>query len=122
MVSNGYECRQLSGSECPRAHKFNTWWPRTKFEQVAAAECPKGSVGTAYRRCSEKAGWSAAVDLSSCRSRQLIDSQLYQWSELLLANSSMLNSYQALQLVEDLNEISRRADEEDELNDEARNR
>lgn len=116
MVNNGYECRQLSSSECPRAYKFNTWWPRTKFDEVAIAECPKGSVGKAYRMCRETEGWKSHVDLSDCKSSQLIDSQLYKWSELLRANSSMLNSYQALQLTEDLNEITRRADEEDELN------
>ena len=45
LTSHGNECRQLSSSECPRAFKFNMWWPRTPFQQVAKAECPKGTIG-----------------------------------------------------------------------------
>ena len=45
LTSNGNECRQLSSSECPRAFKFNMWWPRTPFHQIAKAECPKGTIG-----------------------------------------------------------------------------
>lgn len=119
-MTNGYECRQLSSSECPKAFMFNTWWPRTKFDNYASADCPKGSTGQAYRYCSERTGWLMKVDLSNCQSKKLLDSQLYKWSSLLLSNGSLLNSYQALQIAEDLNEITQRADESDELSYESK--
>jgi len=118
MTTKGNECRQLSSSECPRAFKFDIWWPRTGFNKLANASCPKGSVGIAYRFCNEANGWSNVVDLRDCKSLKLINSQLAKWSKMLLANNSQLNSYQALQLAEDLNKITLEADLEDELNQE----
>ncbi len=114
-------CRQLSSSECPRSYAFNTWWPRTKFSEYATAECPKGSTGSAYRFCSQANGWSLKVDLTDCRSQNLIDLQLYKWSQLLTTNSSLLNAYQALQLADDLSRITALADSEDDLNYDATN-
>jgi len=118
MTNKGNECRQLSSSECPRAFKFNIWWPRTSFNRFTNASCPKGSIGTAYRFCNELNGWSPVVDLRDCKSLKIIDSQLAKWSKMLLkSNGSQLNSYQALQLAEDLNRITFEADLDDELNE-----
>ena len=51
-------------------------------------------------------------------SLKIIDSQLAKWSKMLLkSNGSQLNSYQALQLAEDLNRITFEADLDDELNE-----
>ena len=103
--------------ECPRAFKFNTWWPRTKFESIAVAKCPKGSVGKAYRLCeTQTSGWAGSVDITEWQSETLLQMQLYKWSKLLSGNSSLLNSYQALELAHDLNQITKQADDDDELN------
>ena len=117
MTSKGNECRQLSSNECPRTFKFDILWPRTSFNKMANSSCPKGSIGTAFRYCNELNGWSAIVDLRDCKSLKLIDSQLAKWSKMLIANNSQLNSYQALQLVEDLNQITLDAELDDDLDD-----
>ena len=68
-------------------------------------------------------GWSVKVDLSDCMSQKLVDSQLYKWSELLILGSGsknnvstqLLNSYQALQLAAELEQITKSADDDDDL-------
>ena len=115
MTSKGNECRQLSSNECPKAFAYNIWWPRTAFNSIANASCPKGSIGTAFRTCVENTGWLNDVDLSDCKSLRLIDSQLFKWSQELNANKSQLNSYQAFKLVEDLNRVTMEADDDDDL-------
>ena len=118
MVTKGNECRQLSSNECPKAFAFNIWWPRTTFGSRANASCPKGSEGRAYRSCGEnQVGWLNDIDLSDCRSNQIIDSQLFKLTQELQQKKSELNSYQAFKLVEDLTRITSDADLEDNLVD-----
>ncbi|KAM6985970.1 cadherin EGF LAG seven-pass G-type receptor 1 [Aplochiton taeniatus] len=42
---------------CPKAFDQGIWWPKTKFGRPAAVSCPKGSLGTAIRHCSDEKGW-----------------------------------------------------------------
>uniref|UniRef100_A0A8D3CGK1 Cadherin EGF LAG seven-pass G-type receptor 1a n=1 Tax=Scophthalmus maximus TaxID=52904 RepID=A0A8D3CGK1_SCOMX len=42
---------------CPKAFDAGIWWPKTKFGRPAAMNCPKGSIGTAIRHCSDEKGW-----------------------------------------------------------------
>ncbi|XP_028304678.1 cadherin EGF LAG seven-pass G-type receptor 1 isoform X4 [Gouania willdenowi] len=49
---------------CPKAFDSGIWWPRTKFGRPAAMNCPKGSIGTAVRHCSDK-GW-LSPELFNC--------------------------------------------------------
>ncbi|XP_022527058.2 cadherin EGF LAG seven-pass G-type receptor 1 isoform X3 [Astyanax mexicanus] len=42
---------------CPKAFDAEIWWPRTKFGRPVAINCPKGSIGTAVRHCSDENGW-----------------------------------------------------------------
>uniref|UniRef100_A0A7N8Y4Q1 Cadherin EGF LAG seven-pass G-type receptor 1a n=1 Tax=Mastacembelus armatus TaxID=205130 RepID=A0A7N8Y4Q1_9TELE len=50
---------------CPKAFDAGIWWPKTKFGRPAAVNCPKGSIGTAIRHCSEEKGW-LAPELFNC--------------------------------------------------------
>uniref|UniRef100_H3BZ58 Cadherin EGF LAG seven-pass G-type receptor 1 n=1 Tax=Tetraodon nigroviridis TaxID=99883 RepID=H3BZ58_TETNG len=50
---------------CPKAFDAGIWWPKTRFGRPAATQCPKGSVGTAIRHCSDEKGWLQA-DLFNC--------------------------------------------------------
>ncbi len=118
MVTKGNECRQLSSNECPRAFAFNIWWPRTPFGSRANSSCPKGSSGRSFRSCGDnQIGWLNDIDLSDCRSNQIIDSQLFKLTQELEQKKSELNSYQAFKLVEDLTRITSYADLEDNLVD-----
>uniref|UniRef100_A0A3Q3WKM9 Cadherin EGF LAG seven-pass G-type receptor 1 n=1 Tax=Mola mola TaxID=94237 RepID=A0A3Q3WKM9_MOLML len=42
---------------CPKVFDAGIWWPKTKFGRPAATNCPKGSIGTAIRHCSDEKGW-----------------------------------------------------------------
>ncbi|KAB5571510.1 hypothetical protein PHYPO_G00225740 [Pangasianodon hypophthalmus] len=73
---------------CPKAFDAGIWWPRTMFGGPAAANCPKGSSGTAVRHCSDKEGW-LPPELFNCTS--LTFTKLRKESEELHANSSRLD-------------------------------
>lgn len=112
---NQNQCRQLTASaQCPKAFKFNMWWPRTDFNSPSNTSCPRGASGLAYRSCDDaNSGWSNNVDLSECQSVKLIDSQMLKWSHELSTNKSQLNAYQAFKLVEELSRIVREAEQND---------
>uniref|UniRef100_A0A671R1N7 Cadherin EGF LAG seven-pass G-type receptor 1-like n=1 Tax=Sinocyclocheilus anshuiensis TaxID=1608454 RepID=A0A671R1N7_9TELE len=42
---------------CPKVFDAGIWWPRTNFGRPVAMNCPKGSIGTAVRHCSDEKGW-----------------------------------------------------------------
>ncbi|KAM9471158.1 cadherin EGF LAG seven-pass G-type receptor 1 [Clarias gariepinus] len=73
---------------CPKAFDAGIWWPRTMFGGPAAANCPKGSGGTAVRHCSEKEGW-LSPELFNCTSYTF--TKLRKESEELHTNSSRLD-------------------------------
>ncbi|XP_077449680.1 cadherin EGF LAG seven-pass G-type receptor 1 isoform X2 [Stigmatopora argus] len=50
---------------CPKAFEAGIWWPKTPFGRPAAMNCPKGSVGTAIRHCSDEKGW-LSPELFNC--------------------------------------------------------
>ncbi|XP_049616876.1 cadherin EGF LAG seven-pass G-type receptor 1 isoform X5 [Syngnathus scovelli] len=50
---------------CPKAFDSGIWWPKTKFGRPAAMNCPKGSIGTAVRHCSDEKGW-LSPELFNC--------------------------------------------------------
>ncbi|XP_061523757.1 cadherin EGF LAG seven-pass G-type receptor 1 isoform X2 [Phycodurus eques] len=50
---------------CPKAFDAGIWWPKTQFGRPAAMNCPKGSVGTAIRHCSDDKGW-LSPELFNC--------------------------------------------------------
>uniref|UniRef100_A0AAQ5YGU7 Cadherin EGF LAG seven-pass G-type receptor 1a n=1 Tax=Amphiprion ocellaris TaxID=80972 RepID=A0AAQ5YGU7_AMPOC len=50
---------------CPKAFDSGIWWPKTKFGRPAAMNCPKGSIGTAIRHCSDEKGW-LSPELFNC--------------------------------------------------------
>lgn len=103
MTLKGNECRQIMSDQCPKAYEFNTWWPRTEFNKIANSSCPRGSIGTAYRSCTPD-GWMSNVDLTECRSLSL---------NSLNSLQSITNSYQAFKLVEDLNRICTKSENDD---------
>ncbi|XDV52911.1 hypothetical protein PO909_021553 [Leuciscus waleckii] len=73
---------------CPKAFEGGIWWPRTTFGGPAATNCPKGSIGTAIRHCSDDKGW-LPPELFNCTS--LSFSKLKKESEDLYANSSRMD-------------------------------
>ncbi|KAM6289159.1 LOW QUALITY PROTEIN: cadherin EGF LAG seven-pass G-type receptor 2-like, partial [Aegotheles albertisi] len=87
---------------CPRGHRGQIWWPRTRFGLPAAAPCPKGSVGTALRHCDEHKGW-LPPNLFNCSA--LAFAPLRAWAERLSRDEWRLDPAQsrvvALQLRED---------------------
>lgn len=117
LAPKSSECRQIATTECPRAFKFNIWWPRVGFNTQANASCPKGASGIAFLQCTN-AGWANAADLSDCKSARLVGSQLSIWHQTLIGNFSMLNAYQALQLTEELERLSGEAEREDQWDEE----
>ncbi|CAN9508289.1 unnamed protein product [Ophioblennius macclurei] len=73
---------------CPKAFDAGIWWPRTKFERPAAMNCPKGSLGTAIRHCSEK-GW-LSPELFNCTT--VTFTHLKKMNEDLRRNTSRMDS------------------------------
>uniref|UniRef100_A0A7N8YA50 Cadherin EGF LAG seven-pass G-type receptor 1a n=1 Tax=Mastacembelus armatus TaxID=205130 RepID=A0A7N8YA50_9TELE len=74
---------------CPKAFDAGIWWPKTKFGRPAAVNCPKGSIGTAIRHCSEEKGW-LAPELFNCTT--ITFSHLKKLNEDLRRNSSRMDS------------------------------
>ncbi|XP_029969262.1 cadherin EGF LAG seven-pass G-type receptor 1 isoform X2 [Salarias fasciatus] len=72
---------------CPKAFDAGIWWPRTKFGRPAAMNCPKGSLGTAIRHCSEK-GW-LSPELFNCTT--VTFTHLKKMNEDLRRNSSRMD-------------------------------
>ncbi|XP_034019490.1 cadherin EGF LAG seven-pass G-type receptor 1 isoform X2 [Thalassophryne amazonica] len=72
---------------CPKAFDAGIWWPKTKFGRPAAVSCPKGSVGTAIRHCSEK-GW-LSPELFNCTT--ITFAHLKKLSNDLRHNSSIMD-------------------------------
>ncbi|KAJ8392025.1 hypothetical protein AAFF_G00083350 [Aldrovandia affinis] len=73
---------------CPKAFEAGIWWPKTKFGRPAAVNCPKGSVGTAIRHCSEEKGW-LPPELFNCTT--ITFSQLTKMSEEMHRNKSRMD-------------------------------
>ncbi|KAK5896022.1 hypothetical protein CgunFtcFv8_009667 [Champsocephalus gunnari] len=74
---------------CPKAFDADIWWPKTKFGRPAAINCPKGSIGTAIRHCSEEKGW-LSPELFNCTTVSF--SHLKKLNEDLRRNSSRMDS------------------------------
>ncbi|XP_033930567.1 cadherin EGF LAG seven-pass G-type receptor 1 isoform X1 [Pseudochaenichthys georgianus] len=74
---------------CPKAFDADIWWPKTKFGRPAAINCPKGSIGTAIRHCSEEKGW-LSPELFNCTT--VTFSHLKKLNEDLRRNSSRMDS------------------------------
>ena len=50
---------------CPRAFAGDLWWRRTEFGNIAEEACPRGTVGTATRNCTEE-GWQEPTAVWMC--------------------------------------------------------
>ncbi|XP_072233193.1 cadherin EGF LAG seven-pass G-type receptor 1 isoform X2 [Leuresthes tenuis] len=74
---------------CPKAFDAGIWWPRTKFGRPAAKNCPKGSIGTAIRHCSDEKGW-LSPELFNCTADTF--SHLKKLNEDLHRNTSRMDS------------------------------
>uniref|UniRef100_A0AAY4D3X6 Cadherin EGF LAG seven-pass G-type receptor 1 n=1 Tax=Denticeps clupeoides TaxID=299321 RepID=A0AAY4D3X6_9TELE len=73
---------------CPKAFDAGIWWPKTMFGRPAATNCPKGSVGTAIRHCSDENGW-LPPDLFNCTT--VTFAQLKKMNDELNRNESRLD-------------------------------
>ncbi|XP_036375616.1 cadherin EGF LAG seven-pass G-type receptor 1 [Megalops cyprinoides] len=73
---------------CPKAFDAGIWWPKTKFGRPAAVNCPKGSVGTAIRHCSEEKGW-LPPELFNCTTATF--SELIKMNEDVARNRSRMD-------------------------------
>uniref|UniRef100_A0A672P462 Cadherin EGF LAG seven-pass G-type receptor 1 n=1 Tax=Sinocyclocheilus grahami TaxID=75366 RepID=A0A672P462_SINGR len=68
---------------CPKAFDAGIWWPRTNFGRPVAMNCPKGSIGTAVRHCSDEKGW-LPPELFNCTTitfshlKKLVDLDLHR--------------------------------------------
>ncbi|TNM91384.1 hypothetical protein fugu_019764 [Takifugu bimaculatus] len=74
---------------CPKAFHAGIWWPKTRFGRPAATQCPKGSVGTAIRHCSDEKGWLQA-DLFNCTT--VTFTHLKKMNDDLRRNTSRMDS------------------------------
>uniref|UniRef100_A0A3Q3FZG8 Cadherin EGF LAG seven-pass G-type receptor 1 n=1 Tax=Labrus bergylta TaxID=56723 RepID=A0A3Q3FZG8_9LABR len=74
---------------CPKAFDSGIWWPKTKFGLPAAMNCPKGSIGTAIRHCSNEKGW-LSPELFNCTT--ITFSHLMKLNEYLHRNTSRMDS------------------------------
>ncbi|XP_074554309.1 cadherin EGF LAG seven-pass G-type receptor 1 isoform X2 [Halichoeres trimaculatus] len=81
---------------CPKAFDSGIWWPKTKFGRPAAMNCPKGSIGTAVRHCSDEKGW-LSPDLFNCTT--VTFSHLKKLNEDLRRNTSRMDSEHSKLLV-----------------------
>ncbi|XP_017552506.1 cadherin EGF LAG seven-pass G-type receptor 1 isoform X2 [Pygocentrus nattereri] len=73
---------------CPKAFDAGIWWPRTKFGRPVAMNCPKGSIGTAVRHCSDEKGW-LPPELFNCTT--ITFSQLKKLNEEMHRNESRMD-------------------------------
>ncbi|XP_066525030.1 cadherin EGF LAG seven-pass G-type receptor 1 [Hoplias malabaricus] len=80
-------CEVVYGS-CPKAFDSGIWWPRTKFGLPVAMNCPKGSIGTAVRHCSDEKGW-LPPELFNCTT--VTFSQLKKMNEEMHRNESRMD-------------------------------
>uniref|UniRef100_A0A3P8W458 Cadherin EGF LAG seven-pass G-type receptor 1 n=1 Tax=Cynoglossus semilaevis TaxID=244447 RepID=A0A3P8W458_CYNSE len=85
---------------CPKAFDAGIWWPKTKFGGPAAVECPRGSVGTAIRHCSDEKGW-LMPELFNCTT--VTFAHLKKVNEDLRRNSSRMDSERSKNIVRLLN-------------------
>uniref|UniRef100_A0A671YRR0 Cadherin EGF LAG seven-pass G-type receptor 1 n=1 Tax=Sparus aurata TaxID=8175 RepID=A0A671YRR0_SPAAU len=74
---------------CPKAFDAGIWWPKTKFGRPAAMNCPKGSIGTAIRHCSDEKGW-LMPELFNCTT--VTFAHLKKLNDDLRRNSSRMSS------------------------------
>uniref|UniRef100_A0A3Q3J3E4 Cadherin EGF LAG seven-pass G-type receptor 1 n=1 Tax=Monopterus albus TaxID=43700 RepID=A0A3Q3J3E4_MONAL len=74
---------------CPKAFDAGIWWPKTKFGRPAAMNCPKGSLGTAIRHCSDEKGWLSS-ELFNCTTVTFF--HLKKMNEDLRRNSSKMDN------------------------------
>uniref|UniRef100_A0A3Q1F1Z1 Cadherin EGF LAG seven-pass G-type receptor 1 n=1 Tax=Acanthochromis polyacanthus TaxID=80966 RepID=A0A3Q1F1Z1_9TELE len=81
---------------CPKAFDSGIWWPKTKFGRPAAMNCPKGSMGTAIRHCSDEKGW-LSPELFNCTT--ITFSHLKKMNEELSRNSSRMDSERSKAIV-----------------------
>uniref|UniRef100_A0AAQ5ZGN2 Cadherin EGF LAG seven-pass G-type receptor 1 n=1 Tax=Amphiprion ocellaris TaxID=80972 RepID=A0AAQ5ZGN2_AMPOC len=81
---------------CPKAFDSGIWWPKTKFGRPAAMNCPKGSIGTAIRHCSDEKGW-LSPELFNCTT--VTFSHLKKMNEDLSRNSSRMDSERSKAIV-----------------------
>ncbi|XP_047431474.1 cadherin EGF LAG seven-pass G-type receptor 1 isoform X4 [Mugil cephalus] len=81
---------------CPKAFDAGIWWPKTKFGRPAAMNCPKGSIGTAIRHCSDEKGW-LSPELFNCTT--VTFSHLKKMNEELRRNSSRMDSERSKAIV-----------------------
>uniref|UniRef100_A0A3B3ZJN6 Uncharacterized protein n=1 Tax=Periophthalmus magnuspinnatus TaxID=409849 RepID=A0A3B3ZJN6_9GOBI len=81
---------------CPKAFDAGIWWPKTEFGRPAAMNCPKGSIGTAIRHCSDEKGW-LAPELFNCTT--VTFSHLKKLNEDLRRNTSRMNNEHAKTIV-----------------------
>uniref|UniRef100_A0A4W6E6Z8 Cadherin EGF LAG seven-pass G-type receptor 1 n=1 Tax=Lates calcarifer TaxID=8187 RepID=A0A4W6E6Z8_LATCA len=81
---------------CPKAFDAGIWWPKTKFGRPAAMNCPKGSIGTAIRHCSDEKGW-LLPELFNCTT--VTFSHLKKLNEDLRRNSSRMDSERSKTIV-----------------------
>uniref|UniRef100_A0A671L319 Cadherin EGF LAG seven-pass G-type receptor 1 n=1 Tax=Sinocyclocheilus anshuiensis TaxID=1608454 RepID=A0A671L319_9TELE len=73
---------------CPKAFDAGIWWPRTNFGRPVAMNCPKGSIGTAVRHCSDEKGW-LPPELFNCTT--ITFSHLKKLNEELHRNESTMD-------------------------------
>ncbi|KAM3859079.1 cadherin EGF LAG seven-pass G-type receptor 1 [Diretmus argenteus] len=81
---------------CPKAFDAGIWWPNTKCGRPAAMNCPKGSVGTAVRHCSDDKGW-LPPELFNCTT--VTFSHLKKLNEDLRRNDSRMDSERSKAIV-----------------------
>nr|XP_057933071.1 cadherin EGF LAG seven-pass G-type receptor 1 isoform X1 [Doryrhamphus excisus] len=81
---------------CPKAFDAGIWWPKTKFGRPAAMNCPKGSIGTAIRHCSDEKGW-LSPELFNCTTASF--AQLNKLNEELRHNSSRMDNERSKNIV-----------------------
>ncbi|XP_057179691.1 cadherin EGF LAG seven-pass G-type receptor 1 isoform X2 [Triplophysa rosa] len=73
---------------CPKAFDAGIWWPRTNFGRPVAMNCPKGTIGTAVRHCSDEKGW-LPPELFNCTTMTF--AQLKKLNEELHHNESLMD-------------------------------
>uniref|UniRef100_A0A671R1D6 Cadherin EGF LAG seven-pass G-type receptor 1-like n=1 Tax=Sinocyclocheilus anshuiensis TaxID=1608454 RepID=A0A671R1D6_9TELE len=73
---------------CPKVFDAGIWWPRTNFGRPVAMNCPKGSIGTAVRHCSDEKGW-LPPELFNCTT--ITFSHLKKLNEELHCNESTMD-------------------------------
>uniref|UniRef100_A0A673CGZ6 Cadherin EGF LAG seven-pass G-type receptor 1a n=1 Tax=Sphaeramia orbicularis TaxID=375764 RepID=A0A673CGZ6_9TELE len=81
---------------CPKAFDAGIWWPKTKFGRPAAMDCPKGSIGTAIRHCSDEKGW-LSPELFNCTT--VTFAHLKKMNEDLRRNSSRMDTERSKTIV-----------------------